>query len=115
VFLRLNTRYKLLVPTSRGQRPPHRRGVYKALDVAALERMVHHEGERLIESFNGRLRGEFLNVNEFDTMQDRRERLKAWPHDHDLHRPHASLGSLTPGEFVRKRSDQQVGSCPTPG
>ena len=33
---------------------------------------------RLIESFNGRLRDEILNVHEFVTMHDTREKLKAW-------------------------------------
>jgi len=32
----------------------------------------------LIESFNGRLRAEFLNADEFITMRDMHERLKAW-------------------------------------
>ena len=68
----------------------------------------------LIESFNGRLRDEFLNVNEFIAMQDAREKLKAWQHDYNHHRPHGSLGHLTPSEFVRRRSDQQLESRPTP-
>ena len=68
----------------------------------------------LIESFNGRLRDEFLNVNEFITMQDAWEKLRAWQHDYNHHRPHGSLGHLTPWEFVRKRSDQQLESRPTP-
>lgn len=60
----------------------------------------------LIESFNGRLRDEFLNVNEFVTLHDAREKLKAWQDDHNHHRPHGSLGHLTPSEFVKKRSVQ---------
>ena len=68
----------------------------------------------LIESFDGRLRDEFLNVNEFITMQDAREKLKAWQHDYNHHRPHGSLGQLTPSEFVKKRSDQPPESRPTP-
>ena len=35
----------------------------------------------LIESFNGRLRHEFLNTHEFVTMHDLREKLKAWKAD----------------------------------
>lgn len=65
------------------------------------------------ESFNGRLRDEFLNVNEFFTMQDARAKLKAWQQDYNHHRPHSSLGHLTSSEFVRKRSDQQLESRPT--
>jgi transposase-like protein len=35
-----------------------------------------------------------------------------WEKNH--HRPHSSLGHLTPSEFVRKRSDQQLERRPTP-
>jgi len=94
----------------------------KALDEWAWRRGVKLDYTRpgkptdngLIESFNGRLRDEFLNVNEFITMQDAREKLKAWQHDYNHHRPHGSLGHLTPSEFVKKRPDQQLESRPTP-
>ena len=94
----------------------------KALDEWAWRRGVKLDYIRpgkptdngLIESFNGRLRDEFLNVNEFITMQDAREKLKAWQHDYNHHRPHGSLGHLTPSEFVKKRPDQQLESRPTP-
>ncbi|MGQ8880299.1 integrase core domain-containing protein [Delftia sp. NA_296.1] len=48
------------------------------------------------------------------TMQDARENLKAWQHDHNHHRPHGWLGYLTPSEFVKKRLDQQLESRSTP-
>ena len=94
----------------------------KALDEWAWRRGVKLDYTRpgkptdngLIESFNGRLRDEFLNVNEFITLQDAREKLKAWQHDYNHHRPHGSLGHLTPSEFVKKRPDQQLESRPTP-
>jgi putative transposase len=38
-------------------------------------------------------------------MQDALEKLKAWQHDYNHHRPHSSLGNLTASEFVKKRSD----------
>ncbi len=58
----------------------------KALDEWAFRRGVKLDYTRpgkptdngLIESFNGRLRDEFLNVNEFITLYDAREKLKAW-------------------------------------
>jgi putative transposase len=59
-----------------------------------------------IESFNGRLRDEFLNVNEFVTLHDARDKLSAWQDDYNHHRPHGSLGHLTPSEFVNTRSVQ---------
>ncbi len=49
---------------------------------------------------------DFLNVNEFVTLHDATEKLKAWRDDYNHHRPHGSLGNLTPNEFVNKRSAQ---------
>jgi putative transposase len=42
----------------------------------------------MIESFNGRLRDECLNVNEFATLDEVRTVLKAWRHDYNHCRPH---------------------------
>ena len=86
----------------------------KALDEWAYRRGVKLDYTRpgkptdngLIESFNGRLRDEFLNVNEFITMLDVREKLKAWQDDYNHCRPHGSLGNLTPSEFATMRSGQ---------
>ena len=33
------------------------------------------------------------DVNEFVTLHDAREKLKAWQHDYNQHRPHGSLGT----------------------
>lgn len=55
-----------------------------------------------IESFNGRLRDECLNVNEFVTIEQARTVLEAWRHDYNHHRPHGSLGHLTPREYEIK-------------
>ena len=86
----------------------------KALDEWAYRRGIKLDYTRpgkptdngLIESFNGRLRDEFLNVHEFVTLQDAREKLRAWQDDYNYRRPHGSLGHLTPSEFVKKRSVQ---------
>jgi putative transposase len=64
-----------------------------------------------VESFNGRLRDEFLNVNEFVTMEDAREKLRAWQIDYNHCRPHGSLGNLTPSEYVKMRSGNQIGAA----
>ena len=53
-----------------------------------------------IESFNGRLRDECLNVNQFVTMEDARAKIEAWREDYNRHRPHSSLRNLTPHEFA---------------
>jgi len=86
----------------------------KALDDWAYRRGVKLDYTRpgkptdngLIESFNGRLRDEFLNVNEFITMHEVHEKLKAWQDDYNHCRPHGSLGHLTPSEFATMRSGQ---------
>jgi len=53
-----------------------------------------------IESFNGRLRDECLNANEFASIDDAKQRIEAWRQDYNHHRPHSSLGHLTPIEFA---------------
>jgi putative transposase len=63
-----------------------------------------------IASFNGRLRDECLNVNEFATLDQAREVLATWKHDYNHQRPHGSLGRLTPREFAMKdqKTDSEV-------
>ena len=55
-----------------------------------------------IESFNGRLRDECLNETLFSSLNDAREELEKWREDYNHHRPHSSIGNLTPSEFVEK-------------
>lgn len=55
----------------------------------------------MIESFNGRLRDERLNVFEFSTIEDTQSKIEAWRHDYNHHRPHGSIGNLTPIEFTQ--------------
>ena len=54
-----------------------------------------------IESFNGRLRDECLNVETFFDLSDVREKLERWLQDYNQVRPHSSLGDLSPEEFAR--------------
>jgi len=61
-----------------------------------------------IESFNGRLRDECLNVHQFLSLDDARHQIEAWRVDYNQHRPHGSLGHLTPSEFIRKRQDNRT-------
>ena len=55
-----------------------------------------------IESFNGKLRDECLNETLFASLSDAREELDNWQDDYNNHRPHSSIGNLTPSEFVEK-------------
>ncbi len=56
----------------------------------------------VIESFNGRFRDECLNANVFVSLHDARQKIEAWRIDDHEHRPHGSLGDLTPREFVEQ-------------
>jgi len=55
-----------------------------------------------IESFNGRLRDECLNVHLFWSMEDAKEKLKCWREDYNTCRPHGSLANLPPAEFAAR-------------
>lgn len=55
-----------------------------------------------IESFNGRLRDECLNLHAFTSIENVRQKLEAWRIDYNERRPHGSLGDLTPIEFVKQ-------------
>lgn len=61
-----------------------------------------------IESFNGRLRDECLNVHLFFWLEDARQKLEAWHMDYNTNRPHRSLGQMTPTEYVAARENQEA-------
>jgi len=61
-----------------------------------------------IESFNGRLRDECLNVHQFTSMAEAQHIIEAWRLDYNQRRPHSSLGHLTPNEFVGQRQALQT-------
>ena len=81
----------------------------KAMEEWAYQRGVKldfiHPGRPMenghIESFNGRLRDECLNVNQFLSLDDARQKLEAWRLDYNQHRPHSALGHLTPSEYAK--------------
>ena len=58
-----------------------------------------------IESFNGRLRDECLNVYSFEDLAHAQQLIDGWRHDYNHHRPHGALGHLTPSEYA-ERSQQ---------
>ena len=53
-----------------------------------------------IESFNGRLRDEYLNGQRFDSLLEAQVLLEDWRIDYNMNRPHSAHGWLTPVEFV---------------
>jgi putative transposase len=56
-----------------------------------------------IESFNGRLRDECLNVHQFASLAEAQLIIEMWRVDYNQRRPHSSLGHLTPEEFAQQR------------
>ncbi len=55
-----------------------------------------------IESFNGRLRDECLNLEVFFDLDDAREKIERWREDYNHNRPHSSLDDRTPAEFAQR-------------
>jgi putative transposase len=53
-----------------------------------------------IESFNGRLRDECLNVEVFFALIDVRDKLERWRRDYNQVRPHSALRDNAPAVFA---------------
>jgi putative transposase len=53
-----------------------------------------------IESFNGRLRDEFLNETLFTSLMQARQALEEWHCDYNQVRPHSSIGWLAPAIYA---------------
>ncbi len=64
------------------------------------------------ESFNGRLRDECLNVHEFVSIDQARQRIEAWRVDYNGNRLHGALGHLTPSEYARSGRKTDVEGAP---
>ncbi len=60
-----------------------------------------------IESFNGSLRDECLNVHWFEDLTDAREKMQAWQRDYDESRPHRSLNDLSPLQYKAHWAERQ--------
>lgn len=58
-----------------------------------------------IESFNGRLRAECLNLNWFEGPDEARTKLDDWRVDYNTVRPHGPLGRITPEAYRRQALD----------
>ena len=61
------------------------------------------------ESFNGKLRDEFLNETVFSSLAEARVLLAEWRRDYNEQRPHSRLGWLTPSEFRKKVTETSTG------
>ena len=55
-----------------------------------------------IERFNGSYRYEILNAYEFSHLNEVRQITDNWMYEYNHKRPHASLGYLSPSQFLQK-------------
>ena len=53
-----------------------------------------------VESFNGTLRAECLDVHWFATLTEAKQVIESWRREYNESRPHRSLGERTPSEFA---------------
>jgi putative transposase len=68
-----------------------------------------------VESFNGRLRDECLNVETFLDLSDVREKLERWRLDYNQVRPHSALRDRSPEEFAHDWQESSAASLRTAG
>ena len=57
-----------------------------------------------VESFNGKLRDECLNVSWFRNLFDARRKVSAWRREYNEERPHSALAYQTPAAFARQQA-----------
>lgn len=61
-----------------------------------------------VESFNGRLRDELLNIEEFGSLTEAKIIIEDWRIEYNTYRPHPALDGLTPAEYAaRGRENHQ--------
>jgi putative transposase len=78
------------------------KGLEKWLGAVAVQMDFTRAGKPMdsghIESFNGRLRDDRPSVNQFLALDVASATIEAWRLDYNHHRPHGSLGYLTPSD-----------------
>ena len=57
-----------------------------------------------VETFNGSLRDERLNVHWFQNLAEARRLIEAWRIEYNESRPHMALGNLPPLEYIRTQA-----------
>ncbi|MDR7935341.1 IS3 family transposase [Salmonella enterica subsp. enterica serovar Gatineau] len=91
--------------------------ISKSLDKWAYEHGVTMDFSRpgkptdnpFIESFNGSLRDECLNIHWFLSLEDAQEKTDNWRREYNHERMHSSLNDMTPAEFIRSlRKDEDL-------
>jgi putative transposase len=54
-----------------------------------------------VESFNGRVRDELLDVEQFSCLAEAVVVIEDWRQDYNTHRPHSALGNQTPSAYAQ--------------
>jgi putative transposase len=68
-----------------------------------------------IESFNGRLRDECLNVEWFASLEDARQKLAKFRKHYNQQRPHGALADRTPAAFAELHTQGKEKTSPSMG
>ena len=92
-------------------------GILRWLQAAQIETALIDPGKPwqngADESFNGKLRDEFLTLQWFRNRLDAKVGIEQWRRHYNEVRPHSSLGYLTPLEFKSTgRADRDGGRSP---
>jgi len=74
-------------------------GIERQIELVHIQPGKPMQNGRL-ESFNGKLREECLNVSWFQNLFDARTKIATWRKEYNETRPHSSLGYRTPKEFA---------------
>lgn len=61
-----------------------------------------------IESFNGKMRDEFLDMHWFRDLSHARTEAEKWRVEYNELRPHSSIGMMTPMEYLEKHNNEKV-------
>ncbi|ENF6424573.1 transposase, partial [Salmonella enterica] len=84
----------------------------KGEDVVRIMEAMRGLDKRLpvrIQTDNGSLRDECLNIHWFLSLEDAQEKLDNWRREYNHERTHSSLNDMTPAEFIRSlRKDEDL-------
>jgi hypothetical protein len=92
-------------PTTAGSSLRRRYG--SGSSVSACRRSSSNWGDGYVESFNGKLRDECLDIERFDTLLEAQVLIERWRLDYNHLRPHSALGYRPPApEAIEPRLDR---------
>jgi len=65
-----------------------------------------------VESFNGRVRDELLNVEDFADLRQAQVIVEDWRIEYNTYRPHSALSGLTPAQYAKTWTQQHQPKLP---